>query len=113
MQTLLLLRLPFLINVSSMCCLLLSLLSLSLNLSKNQKVIYRDGKEKSVSNPTEFPDASDTSTKVVEIHEPIVKASIIVPEGQFFHTMPMPYSTLHRSCTHRIFRRHDGIMFRA
>ncbi|KAK1217398.1 Translation factor guf1 mitochondrial [Marasmius sp. AFHP31] len=45
------------------------------------KVIYRDNKEVFISNPTEFPDASDPSSKVKEIQEPVVKASIIVPEG--------------------------------
>lgn len=44
-------------------------------------VLYRDGTEKFISNPTEFPDMSDSTTKVSEIQEPIVKASIIVPEG--------------------------------
>jgi translation elongation factor EF-4 len=35
-----------------------------------------------ISNPTEFPDTSDTSSKVKQVQEPIVNASIIVPEGQ-------------------------------
>ena len=35
-----------------------------------------------VSNPTDFPDVTDTSNRVREIHEPIVNASIIVPQGQ-------------------------------
>ncbi|KAJ3933452.1 MAG: GTP-binding protein lepa C-terminus-domain-containing protein [Lentinula lateritia] len=45
------------------------------------KVLYRDGTEKFISNPTEFPDMSDSTTKMAEIQEPIVKASIIVPKG--------------------------------
>lgn len=45
-------------------------------------VVYRD-KEIYISNPTEFPDTTDTASKVKEIQEPIVKASIIVPEGEF------------------------------
>lgn len=34
-----------------------------------------------VSNPTEFPDTTDAASKVKEVQEPAVKASIIVPEG--------------------------------
>lgn len=43
-------------------------------------VVYRD-RTVIVSNPTDFPDTVDTSTQVREVQEPIVKASIIVPEG--------------------------------
>jgi len=43
------------------------------------KVVYRD-RTVIVSNPTDFPDTVDTSTQVREVQEPIVKASIIVPE---------------------------------
>ena len=35
-----------------------------------------------VSNPTDFPDVGDPASKVKEVQEPIVKASIIVPDGQ-------------------------------
>jgi translation factor GUF1, mitochondrial len=41
-----------------------------------------------VSNPTEFPDVTDTTGKVKEIQEPIVKASIIVPEGEAICVKP-------------------------
>ena len=34
-----------------------------------------------VSNPTDFPDTTDATSKVKEVQEPVVKASIIVPEG--------------------------------
>lgn len=34
-----------------------------------------------ISNPTEFPEVTDPGARVKEIQEPIVKASIIVPEG--------------------------------
>ncbi|KIY43507.1 GTP-binding protein lepa [Fistulina hepatica ATCC 64428] len=44
------------------------------------RVVYVDGTDKYVSNPTEFPDAENTVTRVREIQEPVVKASIIVPE---------------------------------
>lgn len=36
-----------------------------------------------VSNPTDFPDSTEASSRVVEIQEPVVQASIIVPEGRF------------------------------
>lgn len=43
-------------------------------------VVYRNHTEL-VSNPTDFPDLSDSSTKVIEVQEPMVNALIIVPEG--------------------------------
>ena len=43
-------------------------------------VVYRD-RTVIVSNPTDFPDIVDTSSHVREVQEPIVKATIIVPEG--------------------------------
>ena len=46
-------------------------------------VIYHD-REVIVSNPTEFPDVGDKNMHVKAIEEPVVKASIIVPEGQLF-----------------------------
>ncbi len=45
--------------------------------SHSEAVVYRD-KEVLISNPTEFPDSFE---KVIEVQEPMVKASIIVPEG--------------------------------
>ncbi|KAF9792368.1 P-loop containing nucleoside triphosphate hydrolase protein [Thelephora terrestris] len=47
------------------------------------KVIYREkGTDRTVivSNPTDFPDTTDAASKVKEVQEPVVKASIIVPE---------------------------------
>ncbi|KAL0946754.1 hypothetical protein HGRIS_012931 [Hohenbuehelia grisea] len=44
------------------------------------KIVYRD-REVIISNPTEFPEVTDTASKVKEIQEPVVKATIIVPEG--------------------------------
>ncbi|KIM28901.1 hypothetical protein M408DRAFT_135126 [Serendipita vermifera MAFF 305830] len=41
------------------------------------KVLYRDGSDRTISNPTEFPDYGDP--KVAEIQEPYVKANIIAP----------------------------------
>ena len=43
-------------------------------------VVYRD-RTVIVSNPTDFPDLVDTTAHVREVQEPMVKASIIVPEG--------------------------------
>jgi translation factor GUF1, mitochondrial len=43
-------------------------------------VVFKE-REKLISNPTEFPDVTDTASKVKEVQEPIVKASIIVPQG--------------------------------
>ena len=47
-------------------------------------VIYREkGTDRTVvvSNPTDFPDITDAASKVKQVQEPVVKASIIVPEG--------------------------------
>ncbi|KAJ3880686.1 P-loop containing nucleoside triphosphate hydrolase protein [Lentinula edodes] len=65
------------------------------------KVLYRDGTEKFISNPTEFPDMSDSTTKVSEIQEPIVKASIIVPEEYFGEMMELCYSRRAEELDHR------------
>ncbi len=43
------------------------------------EVIYRDGKRNFISNPVDFPDPHDH--KVVELREPMVRATIIVPDG--------------------------------
>ncbi|KAJ8079104.1 Translation factor guf1 mitochondrial [Marasmius tenuissimus] len=64
------------------------------------KVIYRD-KEVFISNPTEFPDASDPSSKVKEIQEPVVKASIIVPEEYFGEMMDLCFSHRAEDLDHR------------
>ncbi|KAF8512280.1 P-loop containing nucleoside triphosphate hydrolase protein [Gautieria morchelliformis] len=42
------------------------------------KIVYKD-RTRIISNPTEFPDVQDPRTQVVEVQEPMVKASIIVP----------------------------------
>lgn len=51
-------------------------------------VVYRD-RTVIVSNPTDFPDVVDTSAHVREVQEPIVKATIIVPEGLSTLTRPI------------------------
>ncbi|KAE9394104.1 translation factor GUF1, mitochondrial [Gymnopus androsaceus JB14] len=65
------------------------------------KLVYRDGKERFVSNPTEFPDTGDAASKVVEIQEPIVKATIIVPEEYFGVMMDLCYSRRAEDLEHR------------
>lgn len=44
-------------------------------------VVYRD-RTVLVSNPTDFPDTVDSGSRVREVQEPVVKASIILPQGQ-------------------------------
>jgi translation elongation factor EF-4 len=44
------------------------------------QVVYKD-REVIISNPTDFPEVGDAGLRVKEVHEPVVKASIIVPEG--------------------------------
>ncbi|GLB34728.1 putative promotes mitochondrial protein synthesis [Lyophyllum shimeji] len=65
------------------------------------KLIYRDNREVFISNPTEFPDTSDTASKVKEIQEPIVKASIIVPEEYFGDMMELCFSHRAENLDHR------------
>lgn len=55
------------------------------------KIVYRD-KEVFISNPTEFPETTDVASRVKEIQEPIVKASIIVPEEYFGDMMELCFS---------------------
>ncbi|KAJ7905774.1 P-loop containing nucleoside triphosphate hydrolase protein [Mycena olivaceomarginata] len=55
------------------------------------KIVYKD-REVYVSNPTEFPDAIDVSSKVKEVQEPVVKASIIVPEEYFGDMMDLCFT---------------------
>lgn len=54
-------------------------------------VVYKDKNGErvvTVSNPTDFPDTTDyVSSKVKEVQEPIVKASIIVPQGRILYKM--------------------------
>jgi len=47
------------------------------------EVQYRGGKTKLISNPVEFPDTSDFT--VIETREPMVKATIIVPDREWCH----------------------------
>ncbi|KAF8510987.1 P-loop containing nucleoside triphosphate hydrolase protein [Hysterangium stoloniferum] len=58
------------------------------------KIIYKD-RTQIVSNPTDFPDVEDTRMHVVEVQEPMVKASIIVPEEYLGEMIDL--CTLHRA----------------
>ncbi|KAI0063422.1 GTP-binding protein lepa [Artomyces pyxidatus] len=64
------------------------------------KVIYRD-RTVIISNPTDFPDVSDPSTQVREVHEPVVKASIIVPEDYLGEMMDLCFSHRAEELDHR------------
>ena len=44
-------------------------------------VIYWD-RTVFVSNPTDFPDVTDAAAHVRQVQEPVVKSTIIVPEGE-------------------------------
>jgi translation elongation factor EF-4 len=65
-------------------------------------VIYKD-KEGIISNPTDFPDVSDIGVRVKSIQEPVVNASIIVPEGMYF-TLTYNPNNNDEPLTFRVFR---------
>ena len=44
------------------------------------KVVWKDGKETIISNPNDFPDTDKLKTKILELHEPYVTATITMPE---------------------------------
>ena len=69
-------------------------------------VIYRD-REQIISNPTDFPDVTDTTVHAKEIQEPVVKASIIVPDGK----ATKPLATKMTNPYIRICWRDDGALF--
>ncbi|CDO76442.1 hypothetical protein BN946_scf184781.g19 [Trametes cinnabarina] len=56
-------------------------------------VLHRDGKTSIVSNPTDFPDPADFASggRAKAVQEPIVKASIIVPEKYFSAMMELVF----------------------
>ncbi|KAF9227814.1 GTP-binding protein lepa [Gyrodon lividus] len=64
------------------------------------KVVYKD-RTVIVSNPTEFPDLSDASSGVKEVQEPVVKASIIVPEDYLGEMMELCFSHRAEDLDHR------------
>ncbi|KAG1826898.1 translation factor GUF1, mitochondrial [Suillus subaureus] len=64
------------------------------------KIIYKD-KTVIISNPTEFPDTSDTSSKVNQVQEPVVNASIIVPEEYMGEMMNLCFAHRAENLDHR------------
>ncbi|KAH9001105.1 GTP-binding protein lepa [Lactarius akahatsu] len=64
------------------------------------KVVYKD-RTVIVSNPTDFPDIIDTSMHVREVQEPIVKASIIVPEEFLGEMMDLCFEHRAEDVDHR------------
>lgn len=56
-------------------------------------VVYRD-REEIISNPTDFPDSTDTTVHVKETQEPVVKASIIVPDGKLTYLLATDVTNL-------------------
>ncbi|GJE96452.1 elongation factor 4 [Phanerochaete sordida] len=65
------------------------------------KVIWRDGKETFISNPTDFPDVTDSTVQVREIQEPVVKASIIVPQEYLGEMMDLCFTHRGEEIDHR------------
>ncbi|TFK30107.1 Guf1 protein [Coprinopsis marcescibilis] len=65
------------------------------------KIIFMDGREKVVSNPTEFPEVTDSSTRVREVQEPVVKASMIVPEEYMGELMELCFQHRGENLEHR------------
>ncbi|KAG2061579.1 translation factor GUF1, mitochondrial [Suillus hirtellus] len=64
------------------------------------KIIYKD-KTVMISNPTEFPDTSNTSCKVKQVQEPVVNASIIVPEEYMGEMMNLCFAHRAEKLDHR------------
>ncbi|KAG1789426.1 P-loop containing nucleoside triphosphate hydrolase protein [Suillus plorans] len=64
------------------------------------KIIYKD-KTVMISNPTEFPDTSDTSCRVKQVQEPVVNASIIVPEEYMGEMMNLCFAHRAENLDHR------------
>ncbi|KAF7970214.1 hypothetical protein HWV62_24738 [Athelia sp. TMB] len=64
------------------------------------KVIYKDRTE-IVSNPTDFPDVTDSTGRVKEVQEPIVKASIIVPDEYLGDMMDLCFKHRAEDVDHR------------
>ncbi|KAG6376243.1 GTP-binding protein lepa [Boletus reticuloceps] len=64
------------------------------------KVVYKD-RTVIVSNPTEFPDLSDSSSGVKQVQEPVVKATIIVPEDHLGEMMKLCFAHRAEDLDHR------------
>jgi len=64
------------------------------------KVIYRD-KATFISNPTDFPDQGEIRSKMVQVQEPVVRASIIVPREYLGDMMELCSSHRAEGLDHR------------
>ncbi|GBE81780.1 Translation factor GUF1, mitochondrial [Sparassis crispa] len=64
------------------------------------KVVYHD-RTAIVSNPTDFPDVTDSANRVKEIQEPIVNASIVVPQDYLGEMMDLCFSHRAENLDHR------------
>ncbi|KZV65916.1 GTP-binding protein lepa [Peniophora sp. CONT] len=76
------------------------------------KVVYRD-REVIVSNPTDFPDLSDGTNRVKEVHEPVVRATIIVPDDYLGDMMELCFNHRADELDHRYLDSGDGTSARA
>jgi len=65
------------------------------------QAVYRDNRIVTISNPTDFPDVTDSASNVKEIREPIVNASIIVPEEYLGDMMDLCFSHRAEDLDHR------------
>ncbi|KAH9930620.1 GTP-binding protein lepa [Fomitopsis serialis] len=68
------------------------------------KVVYMDrsgDRTEVVSNPTAFPEVADAATRVRGVHEPIVNASIIVPQEYLGDMMDLCFSHRGENLDHR------------
>ncbi|KAI0032285.1 GTP-binding protein lepa [Vararia minispora EC-137] len=72
------------------------------------KVIYRDGGEVLISNPTNFPDVTDPASKVKEIQEPVVNATIIVPDDYLGEMMDLCFKRRAEELDHKYLDAADG-----
>ena len=77
-------------------------------------VLHRDGKTSIVSNPTDFPEPADFASggRAKAVQEPIVKASIIVPESQY-HLAISSTSSFLFPVAHDCFSRTPLLLFTA
>ncbi|KAI0797564.1 GTP-binding protein lepa [Abortiporus biennis] len=65
------------------------------------KVVYKDNKTVIISNPVDFPDTVDSSGRVKEVQEPVVSATIIVPEEYLGEMMDLCYTHRAEEMDHR------------
>ncbi|KAF9052993.1 translation factor GUF1, mitochondrial [Panaeolus papilionaceus] len=64
------------------------------------KLVY-ETHEVLISNPTDFPDVGDAGLRIKEVQEPVVNASIIVPEEYFGDMMELCFSHRAEELEHR------------